>query len=73
VVLSPVAKQPGHEANYSPPSSAEVMHYGSYTSIPQHAFMVSTKKLFTLKKYKKSGGATRYINSSTANEMIKQA
>jgi hypothetical protein len=34
--------------------------------------MVSTGKIFTVKKYEKSGGATRHITSSTANEMIKQ-
>jgi hypothetical protein len=73
VILSPVAKQPRREAVYSPPSSAEVMHYGSYTAILQHAFMVSTGQIFTVKKYEKSGGATRQINSGTANEMIKQA
>jgi hypothetical protein len=53
VVLSSVAKQPRREAHYSPPSSAGVMHYGSYTSIPQHAFMVSTGTIFTVKKYEK--------------------
>jgi len=55
VVLSPVAEQPRREDDYSAPSSAEVMHYGSYASIPQHAFMVSTGKIFAVKKYETSG------------------
>jgi hypothetical protein len=30
----------GHEADHSPPSSAEVKNVWSYTSLPQYAFMV---------------------------------
>ena len=73
MVLSPVAKQKRSEAGHALPSSAEVMHYGSSTSTPQHTLMVSTGIIFTVKKYEKYGGVTRQINSSRANEMTKQA
>jgi hypothetical protein len=33
-------KRPGHEADHSPPSSAEVKNVWSYTSTSQYAFMV---------------------------------
>jgi hypothetical protein len=42
----------GKAAEDSPPSSAEVTHYGSYTSIPQYAFMVSTGTTFNVKNMK---------------------
>jgi hypothetical protein len=35
----PVVKQPGHEADHSPPSSAEVKNAWSYTSNPQYVSM----------------------------------
>jgi hypothetical protein len=38
--LSLGEKQPGHEADHSPQSSAEVKNVWSYTSIPQCIFMV---------------------------------
>jgi hypothetical protein len=38
--LSLVIKQPGHEADHLPPSSAEVKNFWSYTSTPQYIFMV---------------------------------
>jgi len=38
--LSPGVKRPGREANYLPPSSAEVKNARSYTSISQYVFMV---------------------------------
>jgi hypothetical protein len=31
--------RPGHEADHSPPSSADVKNAWSYTSIPQYVFM----------------------------------
>jgi hypothetical protein len=37
--VSPFVKQPGREADHSPPSSAEVKNVWSYTSTPQHVFM----------------------------------
>jgi len=38
-VFTPHIKQPGHEADHSPQSSAEVKNAGSYTSTPQYVFM----------------------------------
>jgi hypothetical protein len=38
-VLSPGVKQPGREANHSPPASAEVKKMWIYTSTPPYAFM----------------------------------
>jgi hypothetical protein len=38
-VLSMDVKRPGHEADYKPPSSAEVKNAWSYNSIPQYVFM----------------------------------
>jgi len=32
-------KRPGHEADHSPPSSAEVKNAWSYTSTPQYVFV----------------------------------
>jgi len=32
-------KQPGHEADHSPPSSAKVKNAWNYTSTPQYIFM----------------------------------
>jgi hypothetical protein len=37
---SSVVKQPGHEANYSPPSSAEVKNMWSYISTLPYVFKV---------------------------------
>jgi hypothetical protein len=37
--LSLEAKRPGHEADHSPPSSAEVKNVRSYTFTPQYPFM----------------------------------
>jgi hypothetical protein len=37
--LSPELKQPGHEADHSPPSSAEVKDARSYTSTPPYVCM----------------------------------
>jgi hypothetical protein len=37
--LSLRVKRPGREADHSPPSSAEVKHAWSYTSVPQYVFM----------------------------------
>jgi hypothetical protein len=37
--LSMWVKQSGHEADHSPPPSAEVKNAWSYTSIPQYVFM----------------------------------
>jgi hypothetical protein len=37
--LTPEVKWQGHEANCSPPSSAEVRNVWSYTSTPQYIFM----------------------------------
>jgi hypothetical protein len=37
--LSLGVKRPGHEADHSPPSSAEVKNAWSYTSTPQYVFM----------------------------------
>jgi hypothetical protein len=37
--LSPGVKRPGHEADYSPPASAEVKKIWIYTSTPPDAFM----------------------------------
>jgi hypothetical protein len=37
--LSLGVKRPGREADYSPPSGAEVKNAWSYTSTPQYAFM----------------------------------
>jgi hypothetical protein len=37
--LSLGVKQPGREADHSPPSSAEVKNWWSYTSTPQYVFM----------------------------------
>jgi hypothetical protein len=34
-------KRPGHEADHSLPTSAEVQNMWIYTSTPQHAFMAS--------------------------------
>jgi hypothetical protein len=39
--LSLHVKRPGREADYSPPSSAEVKNAWSYTSIPHYVFMSS--------------------------------
>jgi hypothetical protein len=39
VVPSPEVKQPGHEADHSPPSSAKVKNMWSYTSTPQYNLM----------------------------------
>jgi hypothetical protein len=39
VALSPGVKWPGREADYSPPSSAEVKNAWSYTSTPSEVFM----------------------------------
>jgi hypothetical protein len=45
-------KRPGHEADHSPPSSADVKNAWSYTSTPQYVFMswylVKHKDNFTL-------------------------
>jgi hypothetical protein len=38
-VLSFGVKQPGHDADYSPPTSAKVKNAWSYTSTPQYVFM----------------------------------
>jgi hypothetical protein len=38
-VLSLGVKQPGHEADHSPPSSAEVKMFGAIPSFPQYTFM----------------------------------
>jgi hypothetical protein len=38
--LSLGVKQPGHEADHSPPCSAEVKNVWHYTSTPQYIFMV---------------------------------
>jgi hypothetical protein len=38
-ILSLGVKWPGREADYSPPSSAEVKNAWSYTSTPQYVFM----------------------------------
>jgi len=38
--LSLGVKRPGSEADHSPPSSAKVKNAWTYTSTPQHAFMV---------------------------------
>jgi hypothetical protein len=37
--LSPGVKRPGHEAEHSPPTSAEVKKTWIYTSTPPYAFM----------------------------------
>jgi hypothetical protein len=37
--LSLGVKQPGHEANHSPPASAKIKKMWIYTSIPPYAFM----------------------------------
>jgi hypothetical protein len=37
--LSLVVKRPEHEADHSPPSSAEVKNAWNYTSTPQYVFM----------------------------------
>jgi hypothetical protein len=37
--LSPGVKRPGHEADHSPPTSAEVKKMWIYTSTPPYAFM----------------------------------
>jgi hypothetical protein len=37
--LSIRIKRPGHEANNTPPSSAEIKNIWSYTSTPPHVFM----------------------------------
>jgi hypothetical protein len=37
--LSPGIKRPGHEADHSPPFSADVKNAWSYTSIHQYDFM----------------------------------
>jgi hypothetical protein len=39
-VLSPGVKQPGHEDDYSPPSSAKVKNAQIYTSTPLYIFML---------------------------------
>jgi hypothetical protein len=36
---SPRVERPGHEADYSPPPSADVKNAWRYASIPQYAFM----------------------------------
>jgi hypothetical protein len=50
-VLSLGLKRPGHEADHSPPSSAEVKNAWRYTSAPQYVFMawclVKHKNTFT--------------------------
>jgi hypothetical protein len=38
--LSLEVRRPGREADHLPPSSADVKNRWSYTSTPQHAFMV---------------------------------
>jgi hypothetical protein len=38
-VLSLGVKQPGHKADHSPPSSAQVKNVWSYTSTPQYVLM----------------------------------
>ena len=43
--LSPAVKQLGHEANHSPPSSAEVKNERSCTSTPPYAFIACTGTL----------------------------
>jgi hypothetical protein len=45
--LSPGIKQQGHEADHSPPSSAEVKNEWSYTPTPPYVFMVGTSVPFT--------------------------
>jgi hypothetical protein len=44
--LSSGVKQPGHEADHTPPSSADVKNARNYTSTPQYAFVAwcSVKK-----------------------------
>jgi hypothetical protein len=37
--LSPRIKQPGHEANHSPPASAEIKKTWIYSSTPSYALM----------------------------------
>jgi hypothetical protein len=37
--VSQVVKQPGHEADHSPPASAEIKKLWIYTSTPPYAFM----------------------------------
>jgi hypothetical protein len=37
--LSPELKLPGHEADHSPPTSAQVKKTWTYTSIPPYVFM----------------------------------
>jgi hypothetical protein len=39
-ILSPGIKRQGHEADHSPPTSAEVNKMWIYTSTPPYAFMV---------------------------------
>jgi hypothetical protein len=40
-------KQPGREADHSPPTSAEVKNAWSYTSTPQYTFMAWDNLTFT--------------------------
>jgi hypothetical protein len=40
VTISPGVKWPGHEADYSPPSSAKVKNGGSITSTPPYVFIL---------------------------------
>jgi hypothetical protein len=37
--LSPLVKRPGREADYSPPSTADVKNTRKYLSTPTHVFM----------------------------------
>jgi len=46
--LAPVVKRPGHEADHSYPSSAEVKNARSYTSTPQYVFKAWFEDEFTI-------------------------
>jgi hypothetical protein len=46
--LPPVVKRPRREADYSPSSSVEVENTWSYTSIPEHVFMVKVELKLSL-------------------------
>jgi hypothetical protein len=67
--LSLGVKQPGHEADHSFPSSAEVKNVWSYTSTPQYAFKAwySVKKHKDLKKSEKNI-ISYFIYKSKANQ-----
>jgi hypothetical protein len=54
-MLTPGVKRPGHEADHSPPSTAEVKNEGSDVSTPLYAVMVCSRTALPLQQLSASG------------------